>query len=119
MAGEEGRSAQHGAADRTAVGVAAGGLVQENLQVMEGNAFIKLFDVLLGVGAVALRGQGSHLKIRASAAHVVVAGVIPVWNVGPVQRGLVKITHAKARLVKEILGRDANMVNVKFCFSSH
>ena len=34
MAGEEGRSAQHGAADRTAVGVAAGGLVHENLQVL-------------------------------------------------------------------------------------
>lgn len=31
VAGEEGRSAQHGAADRTAVGVAAGGLVHENL----------------------------------------------------------------------------------------
>ena len=31
VAGEEGRSAQHGAADRTAVGVAAGGLVHGNL----------------------------------------------------------------------------------------
>ena len=30
VAGEEGRSAQRGAADRTAVGVAAGGLVHEN-----------------------------------------------------------------------------------------
>ena len=69
----------------------------------EGNAFIKLFDALLGVGAVTLRGQGSYLKIRASKAHVVVAGVIPVWNVGLVQMGLVKITYAKAQFVKESL----------------